>query len=165
MGDSHGQYNNSQNSSKFKANKVQVVEIDAPKSSSSTPPSPISILDQDGVNESEVKTEKKATEVHTQDSQEQAEEDKGRKDEPGIRSNDEEYAKLVEAGEVSRRKGIEKEAVDALAAYITGTQKPIKLTDPIGRVFSFPFHLCKTWPVSSNSLAENFGGKTIDNKA
>lgn len=89
-------------------------------------------------------------EAHSQetpDSQEQ-------KEETGSRSNDEgEYKKLVEAGEASRRKGIEKEAVDALAAYITGTQKPIKLKDPIGRIFSFPFHLCKTWPVSWNKLA------------
>ena len=34
-------------------------------------------------------------------------------------------------------------------------QKPIKFEDAVGRKFSFPFHLCSTWPVSySNSSRE-----------
>jgi ankyrin repeat protein len=30
-------------------------------------------------------------------------------------------------------------------------QRPLKLSDPIGRKFSFPFHLCNTWSVSHPS--------------
>ena len=29
-------------------------------------------------------------------------------------------------------------------------QKPIRFKDAVGRKFSFPFHLCKTWAVSTN---------------
>lgn len=41
------------------------------------------------------------------------------------------------------------EAAGAAAAAVPPEkQKPIKFKDAIGRKFSFPFHLCKTWEVS-----------------
>ena len=39
-------------------------------------------------------------------------------------------------------------AAAAAAAIPTEKQKPIKFKDAVGRKFSFPFHLCKTWEVS-----------------
>lgn len=40
-------------------------------------------------------------------------------------------------------------ATAAARAPSTEKRKPIKFKDAVGRKFSFPFHLCNTWPVSS----------------
>jgi hypothetical protein len=41
-----------------------------------------------------------------------------------------------------------KAAAEKAAAAKPKPQKPIKFKDAVGRKFSFPFHLCKTWAVS-----------------
>ena len=45
-------------------------------------------------------------------------------------------------------KKYEEEKEAAVARVPAEKQKPIKFKDALGRKFSFPFHLCKTWEVS-----------------
>lgn len=73
----------------------------------------------------------------------------------------EEIAKAKKEAEEAAKKAVE-EATAAAAAEVAAAaaaaaaannpppekQKPIKFKDAVGRKFSFPFHLCKTWQVS-----------------
>jgi hypothetical protein len=61
-----------------------------------------------------------------------------------------EEGKKTKAAEEAKKKA--EEQAKALSKPKEDKKKPIKFKDAVGRKFSFPFHLCATWAVSTPSL-------------